>query len=207
MGLGQVTAWIYDSNTRLGLILDNPTAYGFQDNSTVRTTLLESSTFARLQRLIFRNAVRQCHQPGLVQRLPRGEYLAAALVWQHSTTHILLPCSPLAFTITSPRISTASFPEEVSKLSDTKGRGRINIIVSLSNVRAAVFGMCGLVTRRSAEQNHVLQKHCPSTHVRIFVPSVNLGRKRTSEGSAFRFRLMKGPSRQRGYEFARLEGA
>ncbi|KAG8942838.1 hypothetical protein FRC04_003469 [Tulasnella sp. 424] len=29
-----VTAWIYDSNTRLGLILDNPTAYGFQDNST-----------------------------------------------------------------------------------------------------------------------------------------------------------------------------
>ncbi|KAG8894012.1 hypothetical protein FRC00_009694, partial [Tulasnella sp. 408] len=29
-----VTAWIYDSNTRLGQILDAPTSYGFQDGTT-----------------------------------------------------------------------------------------------------------------------------------------------------------------------------
>ncbi|KAG8995938.1 hypothetical protein FRB90_012866 [Tulasnella sp. 427] len=29
-----VKTWLYDSNSRLGKILDNPTSYGFQDNST-----------------------------------------------------------------------------------------------------------------------------------------------------------------------------
>ncbi|KAG8911065.1 hypothetical protein FRC01_005947, partial [Tulasnella sp. 417] len=33
-GCNQVTAWIYDSNTRLGQILDAPTTYGFTDGTT-----------------------------------------------------------------------------------------------------------------------------------------------------------------------------
>ncbi|KAG8999960.1 hypothetical protein FRB90_011910 [Tulasnella sp. 427] len=33
-GLSGVKTWYYDSNTMLGKILDNPTSYGFQDNST-----------------------------------------------------------------------------------------------------------------------------------------------------------------------------
>ncbi|KAG8995939.1 hypothetical protein FRB90_012867 [Tulasnella sp. 427] len=37
-GLSGVKTWYYDSNTMLGKILDNPTSYGFQDNSTVMET-------------------------------------------------------------------------------------------------------------------------------------------------------------------------